>query len=279
MAGRVAFFAFGGLILPVGVVDGLLGSDEEPAVEIRDGSGPLLIACEHASNRLPRSLGSLGLQPADLDRHIAWDPGAAELSAGVAARLDATLVLQRYSRLAIDCNRDPSLADAITPFSEDTPVPGNLDLSQEARLGRVAALWAPFHAALDRLMEKRRAAKRLTGLVTVHSFTPVYRGVSRPWHVGIISTNDRGFAEAMLAVLRRDPKLVVGDNEPYSAKDNVDYTIRRHGRDRGLPHVMIEVRNDLLRAAKDIAAWTDRLTEALRESGAIVGLSPARAGT
>jgi predicted N-formylglutamate amidohydrolase len=259
-------------------MDGLLASDEEPAVEVRDGSGPLLIACEHASNRLPRSLGSLGLKPSDLDRHIAWDPGAAELSAGMAAQLDAALVLQRYSRLAIDCNRDPSLPDAITQFSEDTPVPGNVGLSPDARSGRVAAIWAPFHAALDRMVERRRAAKRLTGLVTVHSFTPVYRGVSRPWHVGIISTTERRFADAMLAVLRRDPKLIVGDNEPYSAKDNVDYTIRRHGRDHGLPHVMIEVRNDLLRAVKDIAAWTDRLTDALRESSAAVGL-PVRAGT
>jgi predicted N-formylglutamate amidohydrolase len=256
-------------------MDGLLASDEEPAVEVRDGGGPLLIACEHASNRLPRALGSLGLKASDLDRHIAWDPGAAELSAGVASRLDATLVLQRYSRLAIDCNRDPSLADAITPFSEDTPIPGNVGLSPEARSSRIAALWAPFHSALDRLVERRRAAKRLTGLVTVHSFTPVFRGISRPWHVGIISTNDRSFAEAMLAVLRRDPKLIVGDNEPYSARDNVDYTIRRHGRDRGLPHVMIEVRNDLLRTVKDIAAWTERLTEAIRESAGAVGLSPA----
>jgi predicted N-formylglutamate amidohydrolase len=260
-------------------MNGVLAPDEEPAVEIRDGGGPLVIACEHASNRLPRALGTLGLTRPDLDRHIAWDPGAGELSAQVAARLDATLVLQRYSRLAIDCNRDPALADAITSFSEDTPIPGNIGLSAEAKSGRIAALWAPFHAALDRLTEKRRAARRPTGLVTVHSFTPVYRGVARPWHVGIISTSDRSFAEAMLAVLRRDRRLVVGDNEPYSAKDNVDYTIRRHGRDSGLPHVMIEVRNDLLRAVKDIAAWTDRLTEALRESGAVVGLSPVRVGT
>lgn len=258
-------------------MDGLLASDEEPAVEVRDGSGPLLIACEHASNRLPRALGTLGLTPSDLVRHIAWDPGAAELSVQLAGRLDAALVLQRYSRLVIDCNRDPAMADAITLLSEDTPIPGNIDLAPDAKSSRIAALWAPFHAALDRLTERRRATRRPTGLVTIHSFNPVYRGVSRPWHVGVISTNERGFADALLSVLRRDKKLVVGDNEPYSAKDNVDYTIRRHGRDRGLPHVMIEVRNDLLRTVKEIAGWTERLTDALRESAGAVGLPLAAA--
>ena len=138
-------------------------------------------------------------------------------------------------------------------------------------------MWAPFHAALERLLDLRHAMRRPTALATVHSFTPTYRGVARPWHVGIISTAERTFAEAMLAVLRRDESLVVGDNQPYSSKDNVDYTIRRHGRDRGLPHVMIEVRNDLLRTVKDIAAWTERLTEALRESADAVGLSPVQA--
>jgi predicted N-formylglutamate amidohydrolase len=256
-------------------MDGLIAPDEEPVVEIREGGGPLFIICEHASNRLPRALGDLGLAPSDLTRHIAWDPGAADLATGIASRLDATLVMQRFSRLAIDCNREPSLPDAITSFSEDTAIPGNIGLSGEAKASRVKGLWAPFHAALDRLIDKRRAARRLMGVVTVHSFTPVYRGVARPWHVGIISSGDRRFAEAMLAALRRDPKLVVGDDQPYSAKDNVDYTIRRHGFERGLPHVMIEVRNDLLRAARDVAAWTERLSEALREGAGVVGLAPA----
>ena len=136
------------------------------------------------------------------------------------------------------------------------------------------AFWAPFHAALEKLLDRRRSERRPTALVTVHSFTPVYRGVTRPWHIGIISTDERRLADAVLAVLRRDRTLVVGDNEPYSARDNVDYTIRRHGRDRGLPHVMIEIRNDLLRSVKDIAAWTERLADALKECAGGVGLMP-----
>jgi len=260
-------------------MDALLAPDEVPAVDVREGSGPFVVACEHASNRMPRSLGTLGLSPADLERHIAWDLGAADIGTGLTARLGGDLLLQRFSRLVIDCNRSPELADAITTFSENTEIPGNVGLSAEAKASRVRGLWAPFHAALERLLDLRRAARRPTALVTVHSFTPVYRGVARPWHVGFVSTADRRLADAMLAVLRRDRALVVGDNQPYSAKDNVDYTIRRHGRDRGLPHVMIEVRHDLLRAVTDIAAWTERLADALTECVEAIGLVPATART
>jgi predicted N-formylglutamate amidohydrolase len=253
----------------------LLGLDEEPAVEVRDGSGLFVVVCEHASNRLPRALGLLGLTPADLKRHIAFDPGAAELAALIAAKTGGALVRQRYSRLAIDCNRSPELADAIAAESETTVIPGNRDLSAAAREDRVAAIWRPFHDALAALLDERRRLGRTTVLVTIHSFTPVYRGVARPWHAGIITTAERRFADAVLAELRRDRSLVVGDNQPYSAKDNVDYTIRRHGFDRGLANVMIEVRNDLLTNREAIADWARRLIEALELSAAGLGTADA----
>ena len=242
---------------------GLLAPDEGDAEEVHNGSGPFVLICEHASNRLPAALGDLGLTEADLQRHIAWDIGAAELAAGIAAQLSATTVLQRFSRLVIDCNRDPGDADAFIPYSEETEVPGNLGLDAAAKAERVAAIWEPFHTAIDRLLDRRRMAGQATALVTIHSFTTVYRGVARPWHVGVISTADRRLADGLLKALSADPALVVGDNEPYSAKDNVDYTIRRHGRDRRLPHVMIEVRNDLLRDAGGRAEWAQRLAAAL----------------
>ncbi len=242
----------------------LLGLDEEPAVEVRDGSGLFVVVCEHASNRLPRELGLLGLTPADLQRHIAFDPGAAELAGLVAERTGGALVRQCYSRLAIDCNRSPDLPDAIATVSETTVIPGNRELPAQAREERVAAIWRPFHDALTELLDERRRLGRRTVLVTIHSYTPVYRGVARPWHAGIITTPDRGFADAVLAGLREDSSLVVGDNQPYSAKDNVDYTIRRHGFERGLANVMVEVRNDLLTSGDDIAAWAERLTGALQ---------------
>ncbi len=258
-------------------MDALIGPDEGPVVDICEGDGPFVFACEHAANRLPRSLGTLGLPPEELERHIAWDPGAADVADGLAARLGGDLVKQRFSRLAIDCNRAPDMADAIATRSEDTTIPGNLALTAEARAERVAALWAPFHAALEGLLDRRRRERRPTTLVTIHSFTPVYRGIARPWHVGVISTDQRALADALLAELRRDSTLVVGDNQPYSARDNVDYTIRRHGRDRGLPHVMIEIRNDGIRAAQDVAAWTERLAGALRDSAAALELTPEMA--
>lgn len=244
-------------------MDALLAPDELPAVEIREGHGPFVFVCEHASNRLPRALGTLGLADAELKRHIAWDPGAAAVATGLAARFDADLVIHCYSRLAVDCNRDPALADAFCRLSEDTEVPGNVGLSAAAKASRVAALWAPFHAAIERLLDLRRTARRPTALVTIHTFTPVYRGVARPWHIGIISTEDRSRSDPLIAALRRDKSLIVGDNEPYSPKDNVDYTIRRHGLSRGLPHVMIEIRNDLVATEAQQEEWAARLAHDL----------------
>ena len=244
----------------------LLGLDEEPAVAVREGGGPFVIVCEHASNRMPRALGLLGLTVADLERHIAFDPGAADLAAEIARRVDGALVLQRYSRLVIDCNRSPEQPDAISTLSETTEIPGNRGLSPEDRAARVAAIWHPFHAALEHLLDQRRAAARGAILVTVHSFNPVYRGVSRLWHAGIITTRNRAFADAVREHLSQDRGLNVGDNQPYSAKDNVDYTIRRHGADRELDNVMIEIRNDLLRTPGDVDAWADRLTQAIEDS-------------
>lgn len=257
----------------------LLASDEPPVVDIQDArrpDSPFVFLCEHASNRLPKALGDLGLPAEALERHIAWDPGAAPMTLGLAAKLGGPAILQSYSRLVIDCNREPGLPDAITALSESTAIPGNEGLAPAARQQRIDAIWTPFHAAIDDLVEARSAAGTPTVIVTLHSFTPVYRDVSRPWHVGIISSGDRRFAEPMLASLRRDSALVVGDDEPYSARDNVDYTIRRHGFDRGLPHVMIEVRNDLVRTTGDVAGWVDRLAGALVESAEAIGLSPTR---
>jgi predicted N-formylglutamate amidohydrolase len=242
-----------------GAMKSLLAAGEHPAVEVRVGDGPFVVVCEHASNRVPQALGTLGLATRDLQRHIAWDPGALEVATGVADRLRGAVVRQRFSRLVIDCNRDPALPDAITAFSENTPIPGNLNLSSEDKTTRINEVWRPFHEALEHLLDGRKEARRPAALVTIHSFTPVYRGVSRPWHVGIISTEERSLAESMLSGLRRDPALIVGDNEPYSPKDNVDYTIRRHGRDRGLPHVMIEIRNDLLASETGREEWATRL--------------------
>ncbi len=252
----------------------LLGADEPSPVEmIAAMADPFVFVCEHAGNRMPRALGDLGLPASNFERHIAFDPGAAPMTRGLARRFGGAAVLQVYSRLVIDCNREPSLADAITAFSEDTAIPGNEALGTAERDARINAVWSPFHGALEQLIDTRIAARRPTILVTLHSFTPIYRGIARPWHVGIIQAGDRSLAEPMLAALAADPALVVGDDEPYSAKDNVDYTIRRHGRLRGLPHVMIEVRNDLLATHAAIDDWVERLGDALGASATRLGIA------
>ncbi len=257
----------------------LIAADEPPPVEILAAAAdPFVFVCEHASNRMPRALGDLGLPAEAFDRHIAFDPGAAALTQGLARRFGGAAVLQAYSRLVIDCNREPSLGDAITTLSEETAIPGNEGLGAAQRAARIEAVWTPFHGAIERLMDARIAAGRPTVLVTLHSFTPVYRGIARPWHVGIIQADDRRLADPMLAALAADPALVVGDDEPYSAKDNVDYTIRRHGRNRGLPHVMIEVRNDLLRTREAIDGWIDRIGNALTASAATLGIAVQKDG-
>ncbi len=257
----------------------LLAADEpSPVAMIPAAADPFVFVCEHAGNRMPRALGDLGLPPSAFERHIAFDPGAAPLTRGLAQRFGGAAVLQVYSRLVIDCNREPSLADAITPFSEDTPIPGNEAIGAAERTARIETVWAPFHGALERLVDERLAASQPTILVTLHSFTPVYRGIARPWHVGIIQSDDRSLAEPMLAALGADPALTVGDDQPYSAKDNVDYTIRRHGRLRGLSHVMIEVRNDLLRTPEAIEGWVARLGDALAISAARLGIAVSDRG-
>jgi predicted N-formylglutamate amidohydrolase len=282
-AGAGIGLALGGLMpaSEMGMAE-LLAPDEPPAADVReDGAGPFVVVCEHASNRLPRALGTLGLQPSHLRRHIAWDPGAAEIATRLATSLPAALVLQRYSRLAIDCNRRPELADAIATRSEDTAIPGNLNLNDDARSARISAIWAPFHAALEALLDRRCAAGRPTALVTVHTFTPVWRGIPRPWHAGLVSTDDRRLAEPMLAALRAEPGLVVGDNQPYSPADNVDYTIRRHGLERGLAHVMIEVRNDLVASSEGQREWAMRLAGVLEAPACrrVAAESPAAPGS
>lgn len=241
----------------------LLSSDEPAAVEVRHGDGQFLVVCEHASNRIPRSLRSLGLNPTDRQRHIAWDPGALEVAKGVAARLNATLIVQRYSRLVVDCNRSLEFPDAFTEFSEDTRIPGNVGLGEDDKALRVAEIWNPFHDAIDEVIKSRIASGQPTVLVTIHSFTPVYRGVSRPWEVGVIFDRDRRLADAVIRGLHQDPDLSVGINQPYSPADRVFYTIDRHATPHRLPAVMIEIRNDIIAAETGQRHWAGKLASIL----------------
>lgn len=246
------------------------GASENTAVAVINGGGkgPFLLACEHASNHLPAQYGTLGLPVAELSRHIAWDPGALPVAERMAVLLDAPLVASRISRLVADCNRPIDAPDLIWEISESTVIPGNAALDRGERDRRVELAWRPFHDRLERTIATRRAAARPTFLVTIHTYTPVWKGVARRWHVGIIHDEDERLSGPLLEGLRAEPGLVVGDNEPYAPKDRVYYTLERHARPLGLPCVMIEIRNDLVADTAGQVAWAERLARLLASATA-----------
>jgi predicted N-formylglutamate amidohydrolase len=238
------------------------GAGDPAAVENAEGEGRYVVLCDHASNFIPPEYAGLGLAPADRATHIAWDPGALGVSRSLAQLLDAPLVYSTVSRLIIDCNRPLDAPDLIAATSETTTVPGNARLSEAERLRRIATIHEPYHHAIERLVDARLAAGRDTALVAVHSFTPVYRAVSRPWQVGVIFDRDRSIADPLVEALKAEG-LTVGVNKPYSPADRVYYTLSRHGEGRGLPCAMIEIRNDLIDGEDDRQDWAVRLARVL----------------
>jgi predicted N-formylglutamate amidohydrolase len=244
----------------------LLALDEPPPF-FESGIGGrsnFVIVVDHASHRIPRRLGTLGLPEGELLRHIGWDIGALAVAMQVAAALDAPLVAQNYSRLVIDCNRDPSVTSSIPAVGEALAIPGNIDLSAAAIAARRAEIFEPYHARIRALLDERKAAGRTTILVAQHSMTNVFKGVHRPMHAAILYNRDRRFAGLMLDRLRREPDLMVGDNEPYFVSDETDFTVPRHAEARGLPHVEIEIRQDLIGDQAGQTEWAQRLISALQ---------------
>lgn len=246
----------------------LLAAHEPPAVSVEReaASSPFFFTCDHASNRIPQALGDLGVSAADRARHIAWDIGALAVARGLSATLDATLVASGYSRLVMDMNRPLHREDSCPVLSETTPVPGNVGLSEHAREERRRALFEPYHGIIASLLDARLARGQPTLLVAMHSFTPVYRGVARPWEVALLSNRDRRVADLLMRALHREPGLEIGDNIPYRLTDEGDYGVPVHGERRGLPHVLIELRQDELASVGGQRAWVRRLAPLLREA-------------
>jgi predicted N-formylglutamate amidohydrolase len=245
--------------------DGLVGL---PVAQVENafGSSPIVLICEHASNHVPARYGALGLAPDALDSHIAWDPGALGVARSLSQALDAPLVFATVSRLVVDLNRDPTAPDSIAALSERTPIPGNQNLDSAERSRRVDEVYRRFHSAVEALIADRVATGTARAVVSVHSFTPVYRDIPRPWHIGLIFDRDERLALAVEPGLRREPDLVVGVNEPYKPADRVFHTLERHAERRGLASLMIEIRNDLVRTSDQQIAWSARLGPLLREA-------------
>lgn len=246
-------------------IGGQGGSAGQDSVRVtnRDGAGVYVLTCDHASNFLPPEFGTLGLPQSELERHIAWDPGALPVASKMAAALDATLIETCISRLVLDCNRPLDAPDLVPVVSEETVIPGNEGLSPQQRKERIARCWRPFHNTIDEVIEERLSRGLETRLVSVHSYTPVYKGTARPWQIGIIHDEDTRLSRPLIRSLEGVVGVNVAANQPYSPADRVYFTLEHHARTRNLPCAMIEIRNDELADEDGQRKWAELLASLL----------------
>ena len=249
-------------------IEPLLAADEPPAFqEFRmEGRSDFVIVADHASARIPRSLANLGLPDSELRRHIAWDIGALGVARRVAEVLDAPLVAQNYSRLVIECNRDPKVETSIPRISELREIPGNIRLSAAEIAARRAEIFDPYHRRIRELLDGRQAIGQRTILVAQHTMTDVYKSDQRRMHAAVLYNRDRRFAGAVLEMLRREQHLIIADNQPYFVSDETDYTIPHHAEARLLPHVELEIRQDLVADETGQAEWGERIARVLKDA-------------
>ncbi len=243
----------------------LLADDEPKAFSLLHARStqPFLLTADHAGRLIPKSLGTLGLGPEDLTRHIAWDIGVAQVTKKLAAALRAPAILQAYSRLVIDCNRPPEVPSAFPAISEATKIPGNAGLDDAAKLARQNAIFDPYHEAITKALNRRAAQPPL--YIAMHSFTPVYLGKQRPMHVAVLYHRSPRASKLLADLLRREPGLVVAENDPYQMSDESDYSVPVHAERRGLDYLEIEIRQDFIADAPGQKEWAARLARLLPE--------------
>lgn len=234
----------------------------------------LVVVCDHAANAFPPGYGTLGLPADQLRRHIAYDIGAAALTRHVARALGAPAVLTHYSRLLIDPNRGADDPTLIMRLSDGAIVPGNRQLDRAERDRRVRLYYEPYHRAIDRTLDRCIEAGVPPAILSIHSFTESWKGVPRPWHVGILWDQDPRLAVPLLDAFHAEGDLIVGDNQPYHGRLEGD-CMWQHGTNRGLAHAIVEVRQDLIRDERGQQAWGERLT---RIVGAILSRDDLRPG-
>lgn len=234
-------------------------------VENPHGLSPFLLIGDHAGRAIPADLGDLGVPESQMERHIAWDIGVAGLGGALAKRLDAAFIRQHFSRLVVDCNRDPSHEGSVVTQSDGCVVPANIGISDADRAARVETIFTPYHAAIAATLDARAAAGRPTVFIALHSFTPTMDGFDRPWRFGVLHDDASPFSAAVLAILRAEfGDALVGDNEPYAlAPDGGDFTVPHHALGRGLDYLELEVRQDLIATLADQAAMAEILAPLL----------------
>jgi predicted N-formylglutamate amidohydrolase len=242
----------------------MLAPDEPPPFESIGGGGapPIVIVCDHASNRVPRELSSLGLEAEHMETHIAWDIGAGAVARSLAVRCRANAIIAGYSRLVVDLNRAPEDVSAYPSISDGRLIPGNVGLTLAAKTERRHVLFDPYHAAIDAAISARTTVDLAPVCLGLHSFTPQFHGTWRPWEIGILWDTDPRVALPLMARLRASG-CVVGDNEPYSGRHPADYSMDIHAEARGLAHVGIEIRQDLIADEPGQARWAQIVGDAL----------------
>ena len=243
----------------------LLAPGERASHELiqADSDRPLVLACDHASRRLPWSLGALGVPERYLDGHIAWDIGAAAVTRILCQRLRCGAVLGNYSRLVVDLNRDLTDPAAFPEISDGVLIPGNLNLGAAQCAERASALFHPYHEALSRAIEALTSVDRRPAMIAIHSFTPRQHGLLRPWDIGVLWDADVRLPMRLMAQLRAMGGIRVADNMPYSGRHPADFTVDHHAERTGLAHAGIEIRQDLIDAPGGQARWGERLARAL----------------
>ena len=237
---------------------------ETPRVIRPLGSSQFVLFCDHASNRVPAELNQLGLTSTELARHIAWDIGAAGVTEALSEIFDAPAILCNTSRLVIDCNRQLDAHDLIPEVSDGTTIPGNAHLTEAAKAQRDERFFRPYHGAIESVLMEREERSVATIVVSIHSMNPSLAGKNRPWQIALSSFLDRSLADPLLATLRQNPDIVVGDNEPYDLDPKVDYSVPQHALSRGLQHLQVEFRNDVIAHRNAQQQWAILFAGALR---------------
>ena len=241
----------------------------EPApyrIENAKGKAPILIVCDHASNRVPQALNDVGLSKANLEKHIAWDPGTENIGRYMSEKLDATGFFACYSRIVVDVNRGERSAECMREVSDHIHVPGNKGLSAAEKRQRLDEIFWPYHRALAAQIKTYRKKNIVPLIVSLHSFTPEMDGYKRPWHIGVLWNKEETIARRLIAELQaQNPDMVVGENEPYTLKQTnlTKNTIKTHAEDNGLPYVIVEFRQDLVATKRDALKWGRIFLEAL----------------
>ena len=235
-------------------------------IENPKGKAQCVIVCDHASNRIPAALGTLGLSKAERDMHIAWDPGTEHIGRYLGEKLDAPAYFATYSRIVVDVNRGANSPECMREVYDHVSVPGNQKLSRSAKKQRVDEIFNPYHKNLAALIARFRKKKRIPAIVSIHSFTPEMDGYKRPWHIGVLWNKEDDIALKLIENLRQqNPGMIVGENEPYSLKaENLSKnTIGTHAENTGLPYVIVEFRQDLVKTKRDALKWGKIFLDAL----------------